>query len=105
MIVIKTKLRGFMLYRAWFLLFLLIHFFPSGLVNENAQIQYTKLPASLDVYIQKNVTLRFETSKDVIESLKGPFVIDKEVKNLICQKFELVLGEPLYPIQIAHLLF
>lgn len=77
----------------------------AGIINENAQAQHTKLPVSCDVYVVENVTVRFETLKDVKESLRGPYPIDPEALKLIVRKFDVVLGESLYPSQLAHLFF
>jgi hypothetical protein len=71
--------------------------FSMAWVNEKATAQYTKLPVSADVCVVENVTIRFETKKDVIDTLRGPLSVHEEAVQLMACKFEPVLGEALYP--------
>lgn len=77
----------------------------AGMIDDNAHSQNTRLAATSNVDVTESVTIRFETKDDLIESLRGPIPVNESAVNIIANKCESIIGQAVYPSQLAHLIF
>lgn len=76
-----------------------------GAVNDKAQTQNVRLPATAGVYISESVTIHFNTKQDLLDTLRGPIQVDEEAVQAVANKLDSIIGQTVYPSHIAHLLF
>jgi hypothetical protein len=86
-------------------LFALAPLYAAGIMNDDADSQNTRLPATSCVDVKESVNIRFETREDLLETLRGPIPVDEAVVEMIANKCESLIGQATYPSQLAHLLF
>lgn len=75
------------------------------IINLHASTQLTRLPATKNLEAEETTTLLYPSFKVLQEALVYPSSIDKEVIEKIFNKLKDVVGKPLYPSQLAKLIF